>query len=92
MHATINPTPDGGWTVTLPPDTPVIDFNLGVDSDGKPALSLVMPVTSVQVGEPSPVPDRPVLSNHAEKSVSTWGTPVPDPREQIPGWKPEVAR
>jgi hypothetical protein len=49
-------------------------------------VSLLIPADSVQVGSPT-APPQPA---EEKPQVSVWGSAdLPDPREKIPGWKPE---
>lgn len=81
-----------GWLARLDnAEFPVSDFAVQ-HVDGEVVLSLVFTVGSLSVGDPSTGGEQPQVRTSApEKPVASWGTPGrPDPREGIPGWKPDV--
>lgn len=57
-----------------------------VATEQGPAVMLTLPASSVTIGSGKTVPATP------EGRAATWGDQRPDPREGIPGWKPEVPR
>lgn len=89
VRVQLHPNPDDqSWNVTLPPGTRVVDYALTLD-EGRAMLSLILPVDSVHVGE-VPGTTAQVRTNDEQQAARTvWGKPGADPREQIPGWKPE---
>ncbi|WP_433730985.1 hypothetical protein ACQP2Y_21525 [Actinoplanes sp. CA-051413] len=87
-------TVTAGWTARINGvDVPAVTFSLEPVQAGLPVLvSLLIPADSVQVGDPStgttPPQARPAVEE--KPTVHVWGSSgKPDPRESIPGWKPE---
>ncbi len=71
-------------------EVPLDAFEVQPPELGRKALvSLLIAADSVQVGDVEAA--APQVQPVEEKQVvSTWGAPgMPDPRENIPGWKPE---
>jgi hypothetical protein len=86
-----------GWVARINgAEFPVTTFSVEPPEDGGRALvSLLVPADSVQVGDPSTGATPPQLRPAVEEKpkVSTWGAAgTPDPRENIPGWKPETSQ
>jgi hypothetical protein len=83
-----------GWQARIGETVfPVVTFSVEPAAEGGHALvSLLIPADSVQVGDPStgttPPQARPAVEE--TPTVHVWGAAgKPDPRESIPGWKPE---
>jgi hypothetical protein len=82
-----------GWKARINgAEFPVVTFSVEPGGEGGNALvSLLIPADAVQVGDPStgvaPPQVRPAVEE--KPAVSTWGAKTADPRESIPGWKPE---
>lgn len=69
---------------------PVETFGVEPGEDGRVLVSLVVAVSSLQIGEPDT--DAMPATDEDNLSRSTWGDPgVPDPRETIPGWSRPVS-
>lgn len=99
MHVQLTPhTAEDGqttfWLVGFDGADPVAvaDYAVQTDSDGMATLSVVLPIDSLTVGDPSLSQPSPALRPAApeQPAPSTWGDPTkPDPREKITGWQPE---
>lgn len=93
----VSETMDGGWVARIDGvEVPVVTYSVEPAAEGVKALvSLLVAADSVQVGDPSTgtgaPPVRPAASEQ-KPPLSTWGAQgKPDPREGIPGWRPNVA-
>lgn len=59
--------------------------------DGRILVSLVVEADSLHVGDPAEAPKAPPVED--KPPVQVWGSAgKPDPREGIPGWKPEAGQ
>jgi len=80
----------GDWHLQLGDEqVPLVGFQIEQTEGSKVAVSLTALVDSVHLGDNStnsPAPDmRP-----STPQPRTWGSAAPDPREHIPGWRPET--
>lgn len=70
---------------------PVTAYEVIPTEDG-PALTVTIPATRISIGDPSTGAETPPLRNAAPdkpKQVGVWGSTGRDPREGLPGWRPE---
>ncbi len=75
--------------VELP--VPVTAYEVIPTEDG-PALTVTIPATRISIGDPSASADTPPLRNampDKPKQAAVWGSTGRDPREGLPGWRPE---
>jgi hypothetical protein len=87
---------DGGWTAQINGVVfPVVTYGVEPGGEGSIALvSLLIPASAVSIvghaATPTTTPPPvPPAAPEAKPVMSTWGAKAPDPRESIPGWKPE---
>jgi hypothetical protein len=86
----VNATVGAGWLARINgTEVPVLDYAVSPSETGV-ALNLVLPVDSLQIGDPSPGQEQPQVRPSApEPTVHVWGQSKADPREGLRGWQPE---